>query len=264
MKVRENKKQSQDKIILINYSDNNYRRSQNTNTKTALNVGGFSKVISYNPKDIDENFYDLNKKILSLKRGGGYWLWKPYIIKKTLDQLEWNDYLFYSDAGCYFIDSIHHLKNSIQQDIIPFELKHIEKKWTKRDAFLLMNCDAPNYFETKQRLASYSLWKKTPLSMRFINEWLELCTDERLITDSENTLEKENFDGFVEHRHDQSIFSLLTKKYNLEGYRNPSQFGNEYFELYKNSSYPQLLVHNRQRDIIQKVKGRINKWLKIN
>jgi hypothetical protein len=35
-----------------------------------------------------------------LNRGYGYWLWKPCIIKKLLDQISMNDIIVYCDAGC--------------------------------------------------------------------------------------------------------------------------------------------------------------------
>lgn len=263
MKIKLNDNNLKGKMVLINYSDKAYLKSQKKNSKTGLKIGGFCKAISYSCDDIDSEFGKKNAKILSMKRGGGYWLWKPYFIKKTLDSLEWNEYLFYSDSGSYFIDSIHHIKEVVEQDIVPFELQYIEKKWTKRDAFLLMGCDSPKYSETKQRMASFSLWKKTQFSVDFVNEWLTLSQDERLITDLGNTLGQENYNGFVEHRHDQSIFSLLTKKYNLQAYRNPSQFGNPVQNLYRMSTYPQLIVHNRQKNISQKIIGKIKRLIAI-
>ena len=43
-----------------------------------------------------------------------------------------------------------------------------------------------------------------------------------------NICGKENINGFLEHRWDQSILSLLAHKYNLELFRMPTQFGNHY------------------------------------
>ena len=34
------------------------------------------------------------------KRGYGYWLWKPYLIKKMMAQMQNGDKLIYLDAGC--------------------------------------------------------------------------------------------------------------------------------------------------------------------
>ncbi len=65
--------------------------------------------------------------------------------------------------------------------------------------------------------------------------------DERLSTDSNNQCGLPNYEGFREHRHDQSIFILLTKKCGLLGFRDPSQYGNPVMDLYPHSNYPQLI-----------------------
>ena len=145
------------------------------------------------------------------------------------------------------------------QEIIVFELPYIERVWTKRDAFILMDCDNPKYSESKQRLNSFSLWKKSRYTIDFINEFLYYAQDERLITDLENQCGYPNYPGFKEHRYDQSIFSLLTKKYDLEVYRDPSQLGNSVKQFYPNSNYEQLIIHTRKRkeSLLHKVKKKI-------
>lgn len=251
MNIKLNKNSRKIEYTLINYSDKNYKKSQKLNTKTAISIGGFDRVISYSLKDIDLDFYYKNRNILHESKGAGYWLWKPYFIRKTFEYIDYGDYLFYCDSGCHFIDSIDKFINSIdrKQDIIPFELQDSEKKWTKRDTFVLMDCDNIKFTDTKQRLASYNLWKKTPFTIKFIDEWLTYALDKRILTDIENQCNKSNYDEFVEHRHDQSIFSLLSKKYNITAYRDPSQFGNRFIEEYPNSKYQQLIKHTRQKDL---------------
>ena len=56
-------------------------------------------------------------------------------------------------------------------------------------------------------------------------------------------------EGFIEHRHDQSIFSILIKKYSIKVYRDPSQHGNNFVDLYPDSKYQQLMVSTRQMNI---------------
>lgn len=251
--------------VLINYANNTFRKRQKINSKSGLKVGLFDKVISYSPKDIDYDFFNKNYHILCQKRGNGYWLWKPYFIKKTLDMLSFEDILFYSDSGSYFIRPISTLINGIdiQDDrgLIVFDLTYIEKVWTKRDAFILMDCDSAKYSESKQRLASFSLWKKTRFTIDFINEYLSYAQDERIITDLENQCGYANYPEFKDHRHDQSIFSLLTKKYDVVAYRDPSQFGNGVKQYYSNSNYEQIIEHTREtnppfiRKLIEKFLG---------
>jgi len=237
-------------ILLINYANDLFHSSQEYNAKTGKNVGLFDNTISYSPKDIEVDFFEKNRNILSQKKGNGYWLWKPYFIKKSLELLNYGDFLFYCDSGSYFIRPITPIVDislDTGQDIIPFENLHLEKVWTKRDAFVLMDCDSPEFSESRQRIAGYSLWKKSRFTMNFINELLNYSQDERIITDLENQCGNPNYSEFKAHRHDQSIFSLLTKKYNLKAYRNPSQWGNNKMYLYSTSKYKQLIVSTRRK-----------------
>jgi len=237
--------------LLINYANDIYKSSQKLNTKTGLNIGNFDEVISYSPKNIDRDFFAQNKKVLSQKKGNGYWLWKPYFIKKSLESLNIGDFLFYCDSGAYFIkpiNSLIELSLDSDQDIIPFELDiHIESKWTKRDAFILMDCDSPDFINTRQRLSGCILFKKSNTTMDFISEYLEYAKDERIISDIENQCGLDNYPDFVSHRNDQSIFSLLTKKYGLDAYRDPSQWGNSSTQFYKTSKYEQFIVVTRRK-----------------
>lgn len=57
----------------------------------------------------------------------------------------------------------------------------------------------------------------------------------------ENVTGKKNYQTFIEHRHDQSVFSLLSKKYKLQAFRDPSQFGNIAIKYFSNSKYSQIL-----------------------
>lgn len=252
-------------IVLINYSNNRYKNAQKINTKTAIDSGKFSKVISYSEEDIDECFFSSNKNILMQTKGGGFWLWKPYFIKKALEDLQDDEWLFYCDSGSRFINSISEFICSIGDtfDIVPFELQYIEKYWTKRDCFQLMDCDNIIITDSKQRLGGFSLWKKTDFSIQFVSEWLRYAQDERILTDIENQLGMVNYENFEAHRHDQSIFSLLTKKYKIPAYRDPSQAGNNFINLYPNSKYHQFLISTRQMDIsiTKKIKKHIRAYL---
>jgi hypothetical protein len=255
--------------LLINYSDRAFRRSQELNSRTGITVGGFDEVISYGPEDIDRHFFSRNVQILSKKRGNGYWLWKPYFIRKSLRLLNEGDFLFYSDSGAYFIASVEPLIDisvTSGQDIVPFELTQIEKYWTKRDAFVLMGCDSHEYTHTQQRQASFSLWRKTVFTDRFAAEFLELAQDERLITDIDNRMGVPNYPGFIAHRHDQSIFSLLTKRHRVRAHRLPSQWGNALKGLYPDSRYGQLIQHTRlwKRSFAQRMIGVLKLTAKKN
>lgn len=235
--------------VLINYADRKYYNSQKKNSQTGRNIGKFDKVIEYNRNILDKEFITNNKFILNNPRGAGYWLWKPYIILKTLNTLNDGDYLFYCDAGSHFINSIDYLINfmeKIKQDILPFELNHIEKIWTKRDLFLILKCDGSRYYNSKQRVGGFQLIKKNANTLNFYREYLKIAQRPRAITNIPNKLGKPNYPGFKEHRHDQSIFSLLTKKYGYKAYRDPSQFGGRH-KVSNKVIYPQIIELTRNK-----------------
>ncbi len=241
------------KITAINYSDENFKNAQMLNTQTAL-IYGADRVIDYKKNDIDKEFFAKNKEVLAEKRGGGYWLWKPYIIKKTLEQLQRGEYLIYSDSGACYISSIEPLVNCMETedtDIMVFSLNHMEGIWSKRDAFILMDCDSEEYYNTPQRLAGFLVIKKTCRAYEFVSEWLKYAQDPRIITDRENCMGGENYPGFKENRHDQTILSLLSKKYGLKAFRDPSQCITDKAEHVMNqSNYPQIFDLHRMPDVL--------------
>lgn len=240
------------KKILINFADNRFKLTQRFNSETGLKVAKFDCVFSYGIKDIDKNFYNKNQKILDFRRGAGYWLWKPYFILKTLEEnADFGDYIFYCDSGAYFLNSIAFLikeMNNSKVDVMCFELSHLEKNWTKRDCFILLDAEDKKYTHSPQRYSSFHLVKKSNFSLKLYKEFLRYSQDPRMITDEPNILGKPNFDGFREHRHDQSIFSILSKKYDLPAFRDPSQYGNNLIGRPESpiGNYPQIIFHHRR------------------
>ena len=90
---------------------------------------------------------------------------------------------------------------------------HKESEYSKRDAFILLGVDMPFYSQTNQFTATIQIYKKSSFTVKFIQEWLYYCQDKRIITDDNNTLGQENYNDFKDNRHDQTVLSLLIKKY---------------------------------------------------
>ena len=236
--------------LLINFATENFAKAQQFNSKTALSIGGFDRVYNATPNLIDVDFKIKHSAILKQARGAGYWLWKPYFILRALEQLKDGDVVMYADSASHFIhsaDSLLNLTNAYGQDIIPFELELTEGAWTKRDAFVLMDADQQSFEKSRQFLASFIVIRKSAFSVQFIKEYLHCCCNPNILTDLKNVCGLPNYPEFTAHRHDQSVFSLLSKKYGLQGFRDPSQWGNNRMSEYTNSNYPQILEHTRQK-----------------
>lgn len=251
-------------IVSINFSDKNYEVQRKYNTQTAYSKGKVDKVIEYSPLDIDEKFREDNSAIFSYERGAGLWLWKPYFILKTLRELEEGDYLFYCDSGAFYINKVQYLVDVLEkskQSVLGFEQPLLEREFTKKETFELMNYY--NYTRN-QLLGGYVLLKKDNFSVNFVQEWLNYATDERIISPKRFLFEIEESVDFKVHREDQSIFSILYHKYNLQVFREPTQKG-DYPWLYRwlpmhnifskawsyhprhydNSNYPRILINCR-------------------
>lgn len=214
-------------IYEISFADENFKSAQKFNSKMAQKFGA-DVVIEYGPDDIDNTFKEQNQVIWNNKRGCGYWIWKPYITKKTLEEINKGDYLIYMDSGACIIDDIHILIDIMVRDninIMLFCLHSLEKHYSKRDALILLDCDKPEFTETPQRCATYFILRKSTESIMFIDEWFCFASDRRIITNEDNVMGLPNYEGFVENRHDQTILSLLSKKRGIRPYRDPGRFG---------------------------------------
>lgn len=242
------------KTYLVNYANRYYYESQKNNSYTGKNVGGFDQCYSFSVDDINEDFKSEYNHILSQQKGAGYWLWKPYVILTTLESIEDNDIVFYCDSGAEFVDSAKPLIDECVKNDSGFVCFAIDPHITgnpdvgqiKRDALILTDCDDDKYITTNARLASFMVIKNTEYNKKFVRDWLYYCCDERALTDIPNQL-GDNYPGFIEHRHDQAIFSVLSKKYGYEAYRDPSQWGIPFIGLIK-GDYPQIINHTRNRN----------------
>ena len=81
------------------------------------------------------------------------------------------------------------------------------------DLIIKLNMLENKYINTDQYQGTTILFFICKQIRDLVNEWYNIACNYNLIDDSESI--NKNFDCFKEHRHDQSIFSLLIKKYNL-------------------------------------------------
>lgn len=249
-------------ITCISYGDKKYIEAARLNLETAK-AHGADDTILYQPSDIPIQFKIKNWRIYYgrtgrrfERKGAGYWIWKPYIIMDALKRVEENDIIIYSDGGSVYIDDIDELINTFNANdeyIMAFSLRLAEKEYTKRDAFILLKADTPEYADSRQRVATYIVLKKCEKTMNFVGQWLKYSQDYRIITNEKNKMGEDNYSGFVSHRNDQSIFSLLAKKNNLKEYRDPSQWGNYTskwpIDIIERSKYPQIWYSTRNSKI---------------
>lgn len=254
-------------ILAINYADETFKLAQKYNTKTAYEIGKVDKVIEYGPENIDkkyreENFYAFvqNDKLV-----GNYGLWRPHIVKDAYEQLDAGDFLIYSDSGVSYIDNVISLINVMKRDkldIMVFEDTRLEKTYTKRDIFLYLEMDIAECTNTHQRESGCFIIQKSELGELFVNEFYRLSLEAPfLFTDEDNRMGEKNYDSFIENRHNQSVFSVLSKKMRIPAYRDPTQWGmyrkiitekyGKYDEVLERSTYPRTFLSHRNGKITE-------------
>jgi hypothetical protein len=194
-----------------------YRGAVNRIGNEFSRTGFFDKVITFTDIDLknDTEFWEKHGAFIkSHRRGYGYWLWKPYLMKKTFEQMSENDILFYLDSGCEMKSGSNdtlkeYVKRCDECNILYTSTRRNEKTWTKMDLFRELDMNNDKIKNSTQHQAGVTITKKTTLTTDFLNDWYSIACNYHLIDDSPSVYP--NDPSFQEHRHDQSIFSLLIK-----------------------------------------------------
>jgi hypothetical protein len=185
----------------------------------------FDKIFLFYDTDLkkDKDFWDKHKNFIETnKRGYGYWLWKPYLISKTLKKINDGDILVYLDSGCEIDNDKSKLEEIIKKcntyDMLYTLTGHSNKSYTKKDIVRHFNLKDED-IENEQKQATIIFIKKNKLTCEFIDDWYNACKY-NLIDDSESI--EINDVTFIENRHDQAVFSILlnTDKYKVLNTKN--------------------------------------------
>ena len=219
------------KIHLISYGNNGYINQKKVLEKTAISSLLFDTVTVYSPGDLDRTFLQQFHHLIFQHKGGGYWMWKPYLIKRFYDSIPSGDIVIYCDAGC-LINGEGRKRFNEYMDIIvnshfgslAFELPHREIEYSKREVFDYFECSR-DIIESNQLMATVILLRKTKHVSDLLMHWnMVLNNAPLLFTDvlDENT----QYHEFIDHRHDQSIFSIIRKTYGSEIIADETYFSN--------------------------------------
>ena len=168
------------------------------------------------------------------KRLYGYACWKPEIILNYLNKIPEGSILQYSDIGCHFNKmGLKRLKEYLEitdkNNILVFQYKepdtkmnsnlryqvYYEQEYTKSDLFSFLKIPTYSSIRTSEQIWSGTMFLKKNLeNINLLEKWLEISYLSNLIDDSPSI--ETNHDKFVDHRHDQSIFSILCKSRDIE------------------------------------------------
>tara|TARA_Y100000389_G_C17454240_1_gene516952 strand:+ start:1473 stop:2270 length:798 start_codon:yes stop_codon:yes gene_type:complete len=210
------------KIIFITYGDSKkYSVSKKHLIDLAEYSNFFDECLGFSNTDLEPQFRKKFNNILNQERGGGYYVWKIGIIQSVLNNLNRDDILVYCDSGSSFnfnakkrfFEYIELINDSTFGNL-RFESKkeHIENHWTTKEIFNYFNLDIyGDIGNSTQLLGGHLIFQNNDHTKNFFDIFTTALTkNPLLISDYYKT---EQIQEFKENRHDQSIMSVITKKY---------------------------------------------------
>lgn len=192
----------------------------------------YDSIVTQTEKDLCPAFRERHHQHLRPGvRGFGYWCWKPQCILQQLENLQPGDILQYTDAGCHLrlegrqrLLEYFAIAQEVSGGVLAFQanpplppfphdgrplLDLRNARWCKGDLldYLgLRNNEA--VLQSQSTGATVLLLRKSDESLSLLRSWIDVFEDDfRYIDDSPSI--SPNPPCFTEHRHDQSIFSLL-------------------------------------------------------
>ena len=201
-----------DTVVYLNFSSPSFRISQLRNSQHAAHTMLFPYVISYTELDIQHLIQ--SNPVMKHPIGFGYWAWKPYLIYATMISTNAKT-IVYCDSGSRFsVQLAATLRFGDNHDFTTtFSPSNYECSWTKGDIYEHFGVNIEND-KTTQRLCHWIIIRNNDKTRALVHEWMMLAYNSQLITDAQS--EAENHPFFIENRHDQSIFSMLSKVRNVD------------------------------------------------
>jgi len=205
------------KKYLISYGDDAFIIQREFFRQTAIASGFFDESKVFTREDIEPQFIKQVYGTLQMRRGGGYWIWKPYFVKRMLDSIALDDILIYCDAGCMIntsggkrFDEYIDMLVAAETGTIDFELPHKEYEYTKQEVFNYFDA-SDEIIDSDQIMATIVVLRKCPHTIRLVELWYEAAIDNPFLFTDELIILPQHKD-FVANRYDQSVFSIIRKQ----------------------------------------------------
>jgi hypothetical protein len=135
------------RVAHVSFGTDNFSQALSRLRRSAKKIG-IEDIRIYRPDHPEvRRAVDENPKITGQRRGAGYWLWKPYILLDTLNTVAEGTVVVYSDAGQrYVADPSPLIDLTATRDVVLFHNTggQLQRNWTKRDCFVLMQADGRN------------------------------------------------------------------------------------------------------------------------
>ena len=196
-------------VYLVSYADGNevFFQNQNALAQSAINRG-IDFILNYRRSHIDEEFYKKHQAILDEKYGAGYWVWKPYVILKTMENAPEGSIIVYMDSGAILTGSLMPILKHLEHYDGVFYRYDLEiygtlkKNTDSQIAEELAVSNHPEFDTIGSLWAGFMVLRNCQVTRDFVKTWLELCTKPNFVKGY----------GKSRHQHDQTLLSLTLLK----------------------------------------------------
>lgn len=169
----------------------------------------------------ETSFYSTHKDFfLASRKGFGFWLWKPLAILDAFSKFPNAKIVIYLDAGCEI--NLNNLSKSRFDEYLEFTLKNhglifeldlLEKDFTCPSLLKFLGNHNPSQ---RQISASIIMLCNQKKNIEMVQKWLEISCLENFRYLRPNCDIDDNNHVCGNHRHDQSILSLLWRIFDLK------------------------------------------------
>ena len=217
-------KSNTSKILAISFgSDRRYLKIAKNTIDEFLNIYPSAKSKIYGPDDLAPDLFSYAKKY---PRGFGYFQWKPFVLLDAINSLMDGDILIYIDARCgipacrvSWIDDLCGHGTSIDQslDFAAWQLDIAEQSRTTSDLMDVfgVTLNSPHAISGHFSATFFGL-QVNQVTRNMVGQWHAVMKENRHLTRDEPSI-LQNHETFTENRYDQSVLSLVIKKYEREG-----------------------------------------------
>jgi hypothetical protein len=198
-----------------------WREAAKRVAREARASGWFASVSYFTDRSLQKSFPQFVGIVpteLFAARGYGYWVWKPFLVLKMLEKLPPLQTLLYVDAGCHLNVTpesgkrLHQYLATVRATgelLMEIRGAH-EIEWTKRRVLEALAVSGDD-LESDQIASGAFFLQRNEQNLALCHDWLGCARyedfsliDDRLGDDESPRLRA--------HRHDQSLWSCLTKR----------------------------------------------------
>jgi hypothetical protein len=243
------------KFLFITYGDgdNNFIEAANRLSGQARNLNLFDKVINLDKTKLQSISFEYSNFVNNLdksnKRPFEHWSAKAFAVlesqKQTFGEF---DVVLYADAGCEIpnnLTSKYLLKKYLTDAYLKGGLSEktgsLEIEMTKLELLKYLNVSSDLIY-SNQIQDTWFIMKISTENLKMCLDWTTFNNPKlKLIQDANK---HEELSAFIEHRHSQSIFSLLWKMHEMPT-MNQYNFEARRFGNFRGLSVPVQAIRNR-------------------